>query len=173
MEKSNQQPKPENCSEQGGTVDFKFYQTERARRSVFREQREPQAGPASCLSNSASKGSDASGEAVDEVEPNTNAAEQGKAAKDWPGSKSVARAEGSTSNEGGPESSCCTNYESQAGRETQRQGVSPDLSGVGLVHSSQGQGQSPDLDEGTNRTTQPAQATSAVRKTEQDWPTFL
>jgi RNA-directed DNA polymerase len=154
-------------------VDLWFYRVERSSRSVSREKREPQAGPASCLSNSASKVPDANGEGVRLPEPNTEVAEKGEATEGLPGSKSVARAEGNTSNEGGPEGPCRTNYEDQAGKATQRTGVPPDLSGVGLAHSIQGQGASPDLGEGANRSTQPAQATRAGRKPEPDWPTFL
>jgi len=98
---------------------------------------------------------------------------QGEDGKSLPGSESVARAEGSTWNEGETKSPCRTNYESQAGREAQRQGVPPGASGVGLVHSSQQQGASPEAGEGANRSTQSAQATRAVRTTEEDWQTFL
>ena len=154
-------------------MDLKFFRVERRLGSVSREKREPQAGPASCLSNSASKGADASGESVESDEPNIEVSGNGEDAESLPGSQSVARAEGNTSNEGGPENSCRTNFEGQAGKQTQRQGVSADSPGVGLVHSIQGQGASSDPEEGTNRTTQSAQATSAVRKTDKDWPTFL
>jgi hypothetical protein len=85
----------------------------------------------------------------------------------------VARVEGDASNRGGPESSCRTNCEGQAGREAQRQGAPPDPPGVGLAHSIPRQGASPEAGEGANKSTQSAQATSAVRTTERDWPTFL
>src|SRR4030095_15711099 len=175
MAKSNQQPEPEDCSAQGQPVDLWFYRTERAKRSVSREKHEPQAGPASCLSNSASKILDASGEAVLCAEPKTEVTVTGEVAEGLPGSKSVARVEGNTSNEGDPEGSCRTNYEDQAGKEAQRKEASSDLSGVGLAHSIQGQPRpvGADSGEGANRATQSAQATSPVRKTEQDWPTFL
>lgn len=154
-------------------MDLWFFRVERRMGSVSREKREPQAGPASCLSNSASKGIDAGGEAVFVDEPKTDATAQGEVAEGLPGSKSVARAEGNTTNEGGPGGPCRTNCEGQAGREAQRQEVPPDLSGVGLAHSIHGQGASPHYGEGANRATQPAQATSPVRMTGQDWPTFL
>jgi RNA-directed DNA polymerase len=156
-------------------VDLLYYRTERALRSVSREKREPQAGPASCLSNSASKTLAASGEAVLCAKSNTEATDNGEVAEGLPGSKSVARAEGNTSNEGGPEGSCRTNNEDQAGRQAQRQEASADLPGVGLANSIQGQPRAigADLEEGANRSTQSAQATSPVRKTEPDWPTFL
>lgn len=154
-------------------MDLWFYRVKRVPRSVPREKREPQAGPASCLSDSASKELDASGEAINSAEPRTETTAQGEVVEGLPGSKSVARAEGNTSNEGGPEGSCRTNYEGQAGKEAQRQGASPDLSGVGLAHSSQQQGASPEAGQGANRATQLAQETSAVRKTGKDWPTFL
>jgi hypothetical protein len=85
----------------------------------------------------------------------------------------VARAEGGARNRGGPESSCRTNCEGQAGREVQRQEAPPDTPGVGLAHSRPPQGISPEGVEGANRSTQSAQATSAVRTTDRDWPTFL
>jgi len=154
-------------------VDLWFYRVERTLRSVSKEKYEPPTGPASCLSDSASKDADANGEAFTLAEPKTDMTAFGEVIEGWPGSKSVARAEGNTSNEGGPESPCRTNYESQAGKEMQRQEASPDVSGVGLAHSIQRQGASPDSGEGANRVTQPSQATSAVRKTDKDWPTFL
>ena len=98
---------------------------------------------------------------------------KGKEGESLPGSESVARAEGSTRNEGDPKSPCRTNYEGQAGREAQPKGVPPGASGVGLVHSSQQQGASPEAGEGVNRSTQSAQATRTVRTTEEDWQTFL
>src|SRR5262245_19358707 len=173
MEMSNQQPKPEDCPAEGEPVDLKYFRVERQSGSVSREKREPQAGPASCLSNSASKGTDASGESVERDKPKIEVTGKGEVTENLPGSQSVARAEGNTSNEGGPENPCRTNCESQAGRQTQRQEVSAGYPGVGLVHSIQEQGVSPDLGEGANRATQSAQATSAVRKTDKNWPTFL
>jgi hypothetical protein len=79
----------------------------------------------------------------------------------------VARAEGNTRNEGGPESSCRTNSESQAGRQAQRQGAPAGSPGVGLAYSNWRQGASPEASEGANRLTKPTQATSSVRLTEQ------
>src|SRR5262245_13931473 len=151
MEMSNQQPKPEDCPAEGEPVDLKYFRVERQSGSVSREKREPQAGPASCLSNSASKGTDASGESVERDKPKIEVTGKGEVAESLPGSQSVARAEGNTSNEGGPENPCRTNCEGQAGRQTQRQGVAADSPGVGLVHSIQGQGASPDPGEGTLR----------------------
>ena len=146
-------------------MDLWFYRVERPSRSVFREKREPQAGPASCLSDSASKERQASGEDVSLAEPRTKATARGEVAEGLPGSKSVARAEGDTSNEGGPEGPCRTNYEDQAGRAAQRQEAPPDVSGVGLAHNIPGQGANPDLGEGANNLAKLTQATSAVRKT--------
>lgn len=154
-------------------MDLWFYRKERPSRSVSTEKREPQAGPASGLSNSASKSSTASGEGVLMPESKTNSTVRGKDEEGLPGSKSVARAEGNTRNEGDPKSPCRTNYEGQAGRQAQPKGVPSGDSGVGLAHSSQQQGASPEAGEGANRSTQPAQATRTVRKTEADWQTFL
>src|ERR1022692_4403010 len=124
MEKSNQQPKPEDCPPKGEPVDLWYYRVERSKGSVSREKREPQAGPASCLSNSASKVADASGEAVLLAESKTEMTVTGEVVKGLPGSKSVARAEGTTSNEGGPKGPFRTNYDvfSSRRRHTRLQG---------------------------------------------------
>ena len=72
MEKSNQLPKTEGCLAEGELVDLWFSRVERPSRSVPRDRREPQAGVASCLSNTASKAADASGDGVSVPEPNTD-----------------------------------------------------------------------------------------------------
>ena len=146
MEKSSQQPKTEGCSAAGEPVDLWFYRNQRLSGSVPREKREPQAGPASRLSDSASKEQGASGEALNLAEPKTETTTIGEVEKGLPGSKSVARAEGDTRNEGGPESPCRTNYESQAGRAAQRQEAPPGAPGVGSAHSIQWQGAAPKLE---------------------------
>jgi RNA-directed DNA polymerase len=175
MEKSNQQPMPEDCLPKGGEMEASFHCAERWAGSVSREKREPQAGPASCLSNSASKATNAGGEAVKWAEPRTKTTAKGEVVEGLPGSKSVARAEGNTSNEGGLEDACRTNYENQAGRPAQRQGAQAHLSGVGLANSIQGQPRKsgPTLEKEPTEQRKSAQATSPVRKTGQDWPTFL
>src|SRR5204863_4439066 len=134
MERSNQPPKTEDCLAAGQPVDLWFYRKERSSRSVSTEKREPQAGPASGLSNSASRSTTASGEGVLVSESKTNSTAQGKDEEDLPGAESVARAEGNTRNEGDPKSPCRTNYEGQAGREAERQGMPPGATGVGLAH---------------------------------------
>jgi hypothetical protein len=173
MERSNQPPKAEDCLADGQPVDLWFYRKEQPSRRVSTAWCEPQAGPASGLSHSASRRITASGEGVFVSKSNTNPSVHGKDGKGLPGSESVARAEGSTWNEGDPKSPCRTNCEGQAGRKAQRQGVLSGDSGGGLVHSSQQQGLSPEAGEGTNRSTQSAQATRTVRTTEEDWRTFL
>jgi len=72
MEKSNQLPKTEGCLAEGEPVDLWINRVERPSRSVPREKREPQAGVASCLSNTASKQLNASGDGVSLPEPNTD-----------------------------------------------------------------------------------------------------
>ena len=158
---------------EGELVDLWFYRVERPSRSVPREKREPQVGSASCLSNSASKAADASGDGVSVPEPKTEMPEEGEGIKGLPGSKSVARDEADARNRGGPESPCRTNYEGQAGRAAQRQEAPSGTPGVGSAHTIQWQGASPDAGEGADRATQSAQATSTVRTTESDWQTFL
>jgi hypothetical protein len=101
-------------------VDLWYYRVEQPSRSVPRETREPQAGPASCLSHSASKVPDASGDGVFMPEPKIEMPVQGEGVEGLPGSESVARAEGGARNRGGPESPCRTNCEGQAGKEPQR-----------------------------------------------------
>jgi len=178
MERPNQSPKPEGCSAEGEPEektgpDLLYFRVERPSRSVPRDKREPQAGPASRSSNSASKGFDAGGDAVNLSEPKTETTAIGEVVEGLPGSKSVARDEGSPRNRGGPESPCRTNCEGQAGRAAQRQEAPSGAPGVGLVHSIQGQGASLDAGEGANKSTQSAQATRAVRTTEKGWQTFL
>jgi hypothetical protein len=92
MEKSNQLPKTEDCSAEGEPVDLRDFRLERPSRSVSREKREPQAGVASCLSNTASKAADASGDGVSVPEPKTEMLMYGEGVAGLPGSKSVARA---------------------------------------------------------------------------------
>ena len=121
MEKSNQQPKTEDCSAEGEPVDLLFFRVKRPSRSVSRDKREPQAGPASRLSDSASIVQEASGDGVCLPEPKTNTSAEGEGVEGLPGSKSVARAQADARNRGGPESPCRTNYEGQPGRVVQRQ----------------------------------------------------
>jgi len=173
MEESNQQPKAEGCSEGTEPVDLWSYRRKRPTRSVPAVKCEPQAGPASCLSNSASKDLNASGEAVSSAEPRTDRTAKGEVREGSPGSQSVARTEGDARNEGGPENPCRTNCEGQAGTKAQRQEAPTEAPGVGWVHSTRPQSQSSEAREGTHRATQPAQATRPVRTTEQDWQTFL
>lgn len=154
-------------------MDLWFHRLERPGRSVPRERREPQAGPASCLSHSASRDYCASGDGFDSPESNTKAPVNGEDAEDLPGSESVAREEGSTRNPGGPEGACRTNCEGQAGRAGQRQEATPHPPGVGWAHTIREGSASPPPGKGAHRSTQSAQATSAVRTTEQDWQTFL
>src|SRR6266496_5936645 len=175
MEKSNQLPKTEGCSAEGEPVDLRFFRVKRPSRSVSRDKREPQAGPASRLSNSASIVQDASGDGVCLPEPKTKTPGDGEGVEGLPGSKSVARAEADARNRGGPESPCRTNYEGQAGRAAQRQEATPEAPGVGSAHSIQLQSRQggTEIGKGADKSTQFAQATSTVRTTERDWQTFL
>ena len=160
--RSNQPPKTEDCSAEGQPVVLWGHGKERLSRSVSTAKREPQAGPASSLSNSASRGSQASGQGVLISESNTEPPVKGEGGEGLPGSESVARAEGSTWNEGVPDGPFRTNCEGQAGREAQTQRSASWLSGVGLAHSSQRQGASPEAGEGANTQTKLTQATTAV-----------
>ena len=150
MERSNQPPKTECCPGEGGPPDLWFFKAKRPLGSVHRELREPQAGVAPGLSNSASKQSDADGDAVGESEPKTGRAVEGEALFGLPGSKSVACEEGTDRNLGRPASSHRTNYESQVGTKAQRQGAPLGGQGIGLANSSSRQGPGPELSEGAN-----------------------
>ena len=156
-------------------MDLLYYRVKRPSRSVSRDKREPQAGPASCLSNSASKEQSASGDGVSLPEPNMETPVTGEGVDSLPGSKSVARAQADARNRGGPESPCRTNCEGQAGRGAQRQEAHPGAPGVGSARSIQPQSRQggTKAGEGADKSTQPAQATSTVRTTENDWQTFL
>ena len=174
MERFNQLPKTEGCLAEGAPVDRWFYRVERPSRSVPRERREPQAGPASCLSNSASKLLIASGDGVYLPEPKTERPVHGEGLQGWPGSKSVARAQGSARNRGGPELSRRTNCASQAGMPFQRPGEAAEaVRGVGSICSRSWQGVSSEMAEGVDNLTKPIQVTSPVRTTESNWQTFL
>ena len=159
MERSNQPTEPE-CWRREGQVlaAHEGSSAERPVGGVHREIREPPAGVAPRLSNSASKPSDAGGDDVLSSEPKTNSAVTGKALEGLPGSKSVAREERAVRNQGAPAISRRTNYEGQAGRNAQRQeGQTEGKLGVGSLHSSSGQsrGTGTELSEGGDRTTQP------------------
>jgi len=155
-------------------VDLKHLPTVRDRRSVHRERHEPQGGPASSLSNPASKKTNACGEGVERPETNMTGTATGEGTGNMPGSKSVARVEGDIRNLGGPEPSRRSNYESQAGREAQRQEApTEETQGVGSAHSSPLQGAIPEANEGADNLTKSAQGTGPVRMTERDWQTFL
>ena len=166
MEKSNQLPKTEGCSAEGEPIDLWYFGIKRPSRSVPRDKREPQAGAASCLSNSASKAADASGDGVSVPEPKTETTATGEVVEGLPGSQSVARAEGTTLNEGDPNGPCRTNCEGQAGRTAQRQEAPSGTPGVGSAHSIQRQGVSPDAGEGADVLAKHTQATRAVRMTD-------
>jgi hypothetical protein len=174
MEKFNQLPKTEGCLAEGSPIVPWVCRAERPLRSVLRDKREPQAGPASCLSDSASKLQIASGDGVCLPEPKTERPVHGEGLQGWPGSKSVARVEGSARNRGGPERSRRTNCASQAGMPFQRQGeVAEAVWGVGSAHSRSWQGEGPEMAEGVDNLTKSTQATSSVRTTEPNWQTFL
>lgn len=177
MERSNQPPEPECCRREGqANAAQECGGAERHVGGVHREIHEPQAGVAPRLSNSASKPLAAGEDTVLSVELKTEGVATGKASAGLPGSQSVAREARTVRNQGDSASSRRTNYEGQAGREAQRQeGRTEGQPGVGSLHSSAGQPCSTgaDVREGGDRTTQSAQATSAVRMTEQSWPTFL
>ena len=125
------------------------------------QKRGPQAGFASGLSNSASRGLiNADGDGLRMPEPNLNGAAMGEALDSLPESESVARAAEAAWNQGDPDRSRRPNYESQAGKGVQRQEERPEArQGVGFVHSSPWQDARLEAGEGANRLTKHAQAT--------------
>src|ERR1035438_5230505 len=161
MERSNQPPKPECCLQPGQEPESPGMTAPNDLREAYTGQkRGPQAGFASCLSNSASKCSAADGDGLGMPEPNTDRAVAGEALEGLPGSQSVARAAEAAWNQGDPGGSRRTNYEGQAGRGVQRQEERPEArQGVGFVHSSPRQDASLEAGEGANRLTKHAQAT--------------
>jgi hypothetical protein len=154
-------------------VDLLFFKAKRRQGSRHRELREPQAGVAPSLSNSASKTSAADGDDFVKSAPNMGQAVKGEAEPSLPGSQSVVSEEGADRNLGSPESPRRTNCEGQAGRGEQRQEALSGDQGIGSVHSNPRQGSGPDSGEGADTTTQPAQATRTARTAEYRWPTFL
>src|SRR5450759_821331 len=99
MERSNQPTEPECCRRPGqASAAHEGGGAERPVGGVHREIREPQAGVARRLSNSASKPSEAGGDGVLSSKPETGSAAKGEAWTGLPGSKSVAREEGTVRN---------------------------------------------------------------------------
>ena len=122
MERSNQPPKPECCLQRGQEPESPGMTAPNDLREAYTGQkRGPQAGFASCLSNSASKCLAADGDGLGMPEPNTDRAVAGEALEGLPGSKSVARAAEAARNQGDPEGSRRTNYERQAGSRLTKQ----------------------------------------------------
>lgn len=118
----------------------------------------------------------AGGDAVVPSEPNTEEAVSGKASRDLPGSKSVAREPRAVRKLGSPAAARSTNCGGQSGQEAQRQEDLPRgiEQGIRPVHSSPGSGtRCPNPEQGIGTTTQPAKETSAVRTTESSWRTSL
>ena len=163
MERFNQPPKPECCLVEGQGKIRRKYPAEQRQGSVHREKRRPQAGHASCLSNSASKLQNTGGDGLRNSEPKMDKTTQGEVVDNLSGSESVAREQEGVRNWGGPEFSRRTNCEGQAGKEAQRQEVSSDgFQGFGSVHNIQRQGRSPEAGEGTDATALSVAETSAV-----------
>src|ERR1017187_7563411 len=136
MERSNQPPKPECCLQPGQEPESPGMTAPNDLREAYTgQERGPQAGFASCLSNSASKCSAADGDGLGMPEPNTDRRSvAGEALEGLPGSQSVARAAEAAWNQGDPGGSRRTNYEGQAGRGVQRQEERPRArQGVGFV----------------------------------------
>ena len=175
MGRPNQPPQPECCREEGQAKAPAGAAAEQPSGGVHRDRREPQAGVAPRLSNSAPKRSDAGGEGVIQPEPNTKETADGEVSEGLPGSQSVARVEDETRNLRGPADSRRTNCGGQAGRSNQRQEERTEgKPGFRSVHSSaRARPRGPEPHEGIDTSTQPAKETSAVRTTDPHWRTSL
>ena len=169
MERLNQPPNTECCSNQG---QAKVATNDPRRTSVEKHTQgtsQAVSGSRTSLKQSSLETVHAGGDVVASAEPNTEAAAKGEAAEDLPGSKRMAREERVDGNLGDPEKSRRANYGSQSGRSDQRQEESSDtFPGVRSVHSSQDiTGQGADI------ITQPAQETRSARTAVKSWSTSL
>jgi len=170
MERSNQPPNTECCQEEGQADAA----ASDASRTTYwkRTQGTSQAVSGSrtpLKPSSLETVQHAGGDAVASAEPNTEAAANGEATGDLPGSKRMAREERADGNLGRPEQSRRANCGSQSGRSVQRQeGRADAAQGIRSVHSSRD-----NIGQGTDAITQPVQETSAVRTTEPSWSTSL
>jgi hypothetical protein len=135
MEKSNQLPKTEGCLAEEEPVDLWYCREERPSRSAPREEREPQMGVASCLSNSASKAADASGDGVSVPGPHT---ETPKRVRAWRACRGLRAWRAPKQSHGTEEArrvpAALTARAKQEGRRNDK---------VGAVHSIQWQGAKP------------------------------
>lgn len=110
------------------------------------------------------------------TEPNTSQSASGEGQLGLPGSKSVASEESATRNPGDPAHSRRTNYECQAGRPVQRQEApTQGEQGVRSVHINLEPPRPVEgaTGQGADRVSQPVKETSAVRTTDNHWPTTL
>jgi len=169
MERPNQPPDTECCSEPG-KADAAHGGASRTNFEK-RTQGTSQAvsGSSTPLKQSSLETVLAGGDVVASAQPNTGAAAQGEAVTDLPGSKSMAREERVDGNLGGPEESRRANYGSQAGRKVQRQEeLSKAPPGVRSAHSSP-----PLAGQGADNITQPAKETRSARTADKSWSTSL
>src|SRR5208283_3524131 len=169
MERPNQPPNTECCSEPG-KADAAHGGASRTNFEK-RTQGTSQAvsGSSTALKQSSLETVLAGGDVVAFAQPNTEAAAQGEAVPDLPGSKSMAREERVDGNLGGPEESRRAKHGSQAGGKVQRQEESSEAHpGVRSAHSS-----SPTAGQGADNITQPAQETRSARTADKSWSTSL
>lgn len=178
MERFNQPPKPECCREPGQVpeateADGPNELLEAYTGSLTGRKQDPHSAKAIQPRNGTNT---QAGTQFPMTEPNTSQSDTGEGQLGLPGSKSVAREERTARNLGDPACARRTNYESQAGKPTQRQeAAAASKPGVRLTHSS---AQPPwqaevETSQGVNRTAQPAQETRTVRPTEDPWQTSL
>jgi len=102
-------------------VDLRFYRSN-DRSEAYQEKREPQAGPASCLSNAASKESNASGDGVSRRNPKPTRPQRVRLGRACRGRRAWRTRKEAHGTEEGPESpSALTARAKQEGRRNDKE----------------------------------------------------
>jgi hypothetical protein len=176
MERSNQPPAAKCCRSEG-QADLPL--EGKSERTTVRKLTQANSSAASASRTALKQFSldtnlTADGDGVDIPTPNTTATVKGEVAGDLPGSKSVADEEETSRNLGRPPIPRRSNYENQPGSLTQpKEDQATGEEGIRSAHSSPGPSAGWGPGQGADITTQPAQATRAVRTTEPHGRTFL
>jgi RNA-directed DNA polymerase len=169
MERPNQPPDTECCSEPGQVPPVAETEGRTGFEKHTQGTSQAVSGSSTPLKQTSLETVVAGGDVVASAEPNIEVAVIGEAAANLPGSKSMAREERVDGNLGGPEESRHTNYGSQVGRKVQRQEEQSQAhSGVRSAHSS-----SPMAGQGADVITQPAKETRSARTADKSWSTSL
>lgn len=180
MERSNQPPKTECCRQEGQASGATEAPEPNDRAEAYTGKltgRKQDSHPAQATQPRDGTDTQA-GTVFPTMEPHTSQSATGEGPLGLPGSKSVAGEERTVRNLGEkPADSRRTQQESQAGKPEQRQEATAEKKqAVRLAHSSTPPTRPVEsvwAGEGANRVAQSAKETSAVRRTETDWPTSL